>query len=201
MPDVWLARYNRWLEKILNIKGGPSLVDLDPSLTAVSSTQGGVEERYLLGWNMFGLAIDVPAVAANLSAVRVRNPIGSNVVAVFQKIMVGAVATDFYSLVNGPATVDLATPVGGATLRLDARTISSASVVFSQSNTVVSPPGLANTFQRIALTLNTNWDFVLDDEVPLLPGDALEVFGNTVNQRLVVSHMWRERPLEQSELT
>jgi len=55
----------------------------------------------------------------------------------------------------------------------------------------------------VNLNTNTPFDFIGTDiqEITLLPGDALQVEDTVVNQQVVVSFIWRERLLEESERT
>src|SRR5713101_6850733 len=84
--EILAGRYNRALQKQFAIKGSPPVRQLGGEVTPQVSLFYGRENRFTETWNVFGQLHNVPALAANLSQSRLRNPFGSNVIAVVEKI-------------------------------------------------------------------------------------------------------------------
>lgn len=201
MADIWLGRISRWLEKVYNVKGGPLLVDISPSLVAVTVAGDNVEERVPSSWNRFGATNTVPAVAAALGAFRLSNPAGSGALVVIEKATVASLLADSPLIIQSSGA--FATPFGGITtsVRLDARTINTSSAASVTFGSAASTSGQA--IVRTAYGANASYDFISEDDQELLalPGDAVTIWGATLNQAFFGSFVWRERALETSELT
>jgi len=164
----------------------------------------GVETRLYEGWDRFGAIFVSAAAAANQSAIRLRNPTSSGMVAVFERIGFSALAgTIDFDAFNGPATTDLGTVVAATGTRLDARGRQQPALIVSNQNTAVSAPALTNQFYASRFTPPGNFEIILTDnqEVPLLPGDAVQFSSLQVNTGILVNLTWRERQLEESERT
>lgn len=201
--EILVGRFNRALQKFVGIKGPSPTPSLASEIIPVFPFYWGVENRYLEQWNRFGIALQVGAVAAQNSAVEFRNPAGSNIIAVVEKISFtnqnsGSV-TYFTSL--GSVTTDFSSPQNAFLTRFDARSGPAASL---RSNVIVSQQNNATlfglTFSQVSLATLGNYDLILTDnqEITVLPGDALLV--NTgVNLQLNMMFLWRERLLEESE--
>lgn len=162
----------------------------------------GNENRYLEYQYLFGFTGSTAAVASNVSAHQLRNPAGSNVIATFTKIALfpqNAAGTVNFSI--GAQATDIATPIALTSVRFDPRGNPQPSIVYSQQNTTPSLAGLANTFFVGQQSSTFTQDCVLfeDEEITLLPGDAIRVVTSAVNQALQIIVMWRERFLEDSE--
>src|SRR5216684_1967801 len=82
--EINVGRYNRALQKLLGMKGEASVPILASEIAPSFVLPYGVENRYLEQWNRFGLGMNVTATAGNQSAFRLRNPAGSNVIAVVE---------------------------------------------------------------------------------------------------------------------
>jgi hypothetical protein len=200
--EILAGRYNRFLQKLLQMKGGPPAPQLSSEIGAGFVLFNGVENRYLEGWDLFGNFSFRQANPGFNSKVRVRNPVGSNVVAVFQKISIFETANFQAYMLITQQLANLAvvnnTQVG---LTMDARTQRLQSqLIWSEQNTDAvlaankswQGAGLANS------TLDVIWDE--NQEIPILPGWAIDVVETTANQQVNVGWFWRERPLEESEL-
>ena len=203
LNEILVGRFNRGLQKVFGIKGGPPVATLAPEIMPTHWVFGGNEQMYLIGWQMFGMQQSQAAVAANFSQVQVRNPPGSNVLAVFTRITVAnnQAAADQPFLQLFKSSVDLATPFA-QTLgqgRLDARGQQNSTLAFSKTAAAL----IVGAIYQGCYPINGTFDFVIDErsEIPLLPGDALLVCSNTANQVLLSSWYWRERFLEDSERT
>jgi hypothetical protein len=182
------------------MKGGPPAPQLASEISPALPFFSGAENRYLEGWETFASLASVPAPGAGLQAGhRLRNPTGSNVVAVFIKIQVGGPLADSPVLTHGRTVNDL--PTGGSltTTNFDPRGRPQPTLIFSQGS--IAGQLLTNA-QQAFFTANTQVDFLVTDiqELPLLPGDAMMVQSSVLNQALTSCMWWRERSLEESEL-
>jgi hypothetical protein len=202
--EILAGRFNRALQKITGIKGSPPTPQLATEIVPSFALFWGSECRYLEGWYRFGMTDTFGASAANVNAVRIRNPVGSNVVAVFEKILAmnnGAAADNVTITLGNGVTAELPT-ISNLPQRLDARTNPNPSLIPSKTQAPApSTPG--NRIAIAELAVNTNIDFLLGDvtqEVTLLPGDVIQIQNGIVNNAGGFSWFWRERPLEESEL-
>lgn len=202
--EILVGRFNRFLQKLTQIKGTAPAPQLAGEIMPVIPLFVGNENRYLDGWDSFQIWQQQPAVAANSNALQMRNPTGSNMIAVVEKIfltLLNAEAADQFVLTGGPGIADLATiDTVGTNSRLDARSLRNPTLIFSRSGASVGGSGV--TKMQIALAVNASWDMVggkESEEIPLLPGDTLRISNVTVNQTTQVTWKWRERFLEESE--
>jgi hypothetical protein len=200
--EILVGRLNRFLQKYLGMKGdAPSVqlaADWQPSLGF--DVEGNVELRYLQGWNKYAISSLLNAIAGQPTGVRLRNPVGSNVVAVVELLSMGTpTATDVMNLAHGPIAADLVTIISGAVARLDPRGNAAPTCVMSTNTAALT--SLSSVIAVRRTVANTNVDFILtaDQEIPLLPGDALQIQPSTVNEALDFTFWWRERFLEESE--
>lgn len=204
MPSsLYVARLNRFVERIFNVKGGPAVVDIDPTVHFEVQFKSGVEDRYLQGWERFAVNLSVTGGAAQTGAIQFRNPAGSNVLIVFEKIMITALTVaDTPTLQrSGPNTTDLPTVVALTNNRMpDGRGRSTPSVIASTSTNAT---GTGLSMARASLAINANYDFIQNEEmqIPVLPDNAVSIISNTSAAQLMTSWFWRERGLETSELT
>lgn len=199
MSDVWVGIVNRFVEKLFNVKGGPTIVDISPSIQTRLAIASENENRYLQGWNRYGTAIFVAAVAAQNGQVQLRNPAGSNVVVVVESLVVAATAADQPSLTWGATVSDLTTLASLTFSRIDSRGNPQPTAIVSSTTDGAN----AAVFRQLDMTANTSVEFVPTQncEFTVLPGQILKVFSNVVNQNLNTSWLWRERVMETSELT
>jgi hypothetical protein len=198
--EILVGRYNRMAQKLLSMKGSAALVTLSDELFPCLTLFYGAENRYLESWDRFGIQFQQSGTVGNNSAARFRNPTGSNMIAVVEKIVWMTAVLDTLIVRIGPVGTDL-TSVQGAQ-RLDARGRAASTLIASQAS-----PGAAFGFTFLASNpgsgiANSGTDLIYDEnqEIPILPGDALQLETNSLNVTLRVSVMWRERALEESEL-
>lgn len=199
MSDVWVGRINRWIEKLLDVKGGPTVVDVDPSIVIDVPFDRPADERFQLGWNSFGAAINTAAVAASNAQAQIRNPAGSNVVAVLESCIVQqltATTRSSITLQEFTAQVDLTTVV--TPTPMDRR------MNFQGSNMIISATGNGPFGNGVlgCVVSGISFQFIQyeNQELQILPGDGIRLGNNTVNEAISVSFLWRERALEPSEL-
>src|SRR5437879_5372052 len=204
--EVQVGRYVRFLQKFLSIKGRqPAPLTFSGELGAMWSLFHGVENRYLEGWQTFGVATNVAAGGAGFkTGSRLRNPVNSNVVAAIIKIYYGSVIGDSTGALRfGSTTANLASIQLG-NIGLDLRGAPNAVCIVSTQNTTATLPALSPGAAIWGPTqgANSSADVVITDiqELPLLPGSAYQMEVGPLNQAGVTSWWWRERPLEESEL-
>jgi hypothetical protein len=200
--EILVGRYNRFLQKLFGMKGSPPAPQLASEIGATFEIENPpVEDRILLGWNRFGLSTSVTGVAG--ASVRFRNPTNNNVVAVFESFIVASGASpDQPFLELARFTADYAGLLSGRRLdaRMDPANVgASFSLVASSATSRVSLGSVV--FRQINLGANISQDFVLhpDQELTLLPGDALQVNSGQNANTLLICAIWRERTLEESE--
>jgi hypothetical protein len=199
--EILVGRYNRFLYKLLSMKGGSPSPQLASEITPAITLFNGAENRYLEAWDRFGSFISFAAGgAANRSAMRLRNPTGSNVVAVVEKFVYNnndvATATAQVSYTN-QNTNFLNTQAVSA---FDARGRPGSTCIPSGQNGAVL--AIAGTIiHQVTLPTNGISDILFTDiqEMPLLPGNELNLWDLTLNQAIAGTFWWRERFLEESE--
>lgn len=198
--EILVGRFNRALQKLLGLKGGPPAPQLAGEIAPSLPLPWGREMRALESWFTFAFTAGIGAAAGQQSVARMRNPANSNVVAVFERICVALVLTDQPLLQSQASGADLVVTAFSSQQRLDPRGATGSNLIFSSNTVGVPAVALINKLQ-IAGAPNTTADFIITDieEIPLLPGDALQVQSNNVNQALNVSWLWRERFLEEGE--
>jgi hypothetical protein len=202
--EILVGRYNRAMQKLLQMKGEASLVTLSEEISPTFTLFYGAENRYLEGWDRFATILNQPAVAANQSVVRLRNPATSNAVAVIEKAKGISLVADQPIFGIGITALDLATVVAMTGSKLDPRGRPNPALFLSRQATTAAAPALdTNIDQVVYPATGGSQDFITfeDQEVPLLPGMAVQIFSNTVNAGLTVSYIWRERFLEEAERT
>jgi hypothetical protein len=129
-----------------------------------------------------------------------RNPSKSNVVAVVEKISaLDQTATDILTLRNQVGNTDLATVLGSGT-RLDSRGNQLSTLIPSSEATVGAAGSIFGGHQ---VPVNQSVDFLITDidEFPILPGDQVQLRSNTAVHTVGSWWIWRERALEEGELT
>lgn len=200
--EILVGRYNRLVQKLFSMKGSAALVTLSDEMFAVLPLFYGAENRYLEGWDTFGVSIGQAAVAAQFGMVRLRNPVASNMIAtVFKAIAIVSTAAATASLNRETVSTDYTTVYANAGQRFDQRGRANPTcVVSSQTAAAQTGVALANVGLPFA---GSSQDFLITDiqEIPLLPGDALNISINTVNLAQTATFWWRERFLEDSERT
>ncbi len=198
--EILVGRYNRLVQKLFSMKGPASLVTLSDEMMSVLPLFYGAENRYLEGWDRFGFNVSIAGTVGNNSGCRVRNPAGSNVVAVFEKITVVPLTAADQPLLQiiGGTAADLGTLVASANSRIDPRGRSQFTVAFSKASPAANPGVFVD---QLGLGLGLGGEYIPTDvaELPLLPGDAYQISTNVLNNGIQCSFRWRERFLEESE--
>jgi hypothetical protein len=198
--EILAGRYNRFFQKLFGLKGGPPVPQLAGEVSPAFPLFTGVENRYLEAWDRFGVGITQPGVAAVLSTIKLRNPSGSNVIAIFEKISLSLTSADQVDLQAGTSQTDGATivPVIAAN-NLDSRSGRPSTLILSASG--AGAPVGQQAIWRTSIGAAVNVDIIIDEnqEITLLPGRSIQLVAGVANNGLVSGWMWRERLLEESE--
>lgn len=215
--EILVGRFNKALNDLFGIKAGapaPSLAgDIGAQIQLDQS--GATERRFLEGWDKFAFTSQQAGLAANKTRFKVRNPDGSNVVAVVEKlywdVTEAAASTVTLAYLNGnvigtsPDSTNF-TNVFGATsaVPFDRRTTRNGTLVFSTVNDATGlPAGYVVIAQHQVIAGVSNYDefFYEDQTIPMLPGSSLimEVPAAAGATPFGMIFWWRERPLEDSE--
>jgi hypothetical protein len=203
--EILVGRFNRALQKVFGLKGGPPAPQLAGEIGATVNMLWGAETQYLEGWQNYAIAVVVAVGGAGTRCgVRIDNPKGSNVCAVIEKItFVGQPAVtdnpqvNYSILSSGPMPGGVIT----ANIGLDQRGPQTPQLPVTAQNTAAAILGI-NIWQG-ALAVNSVVDVIQTEhqELPLLPNSSYSFYSAVLNQSLSVNIMWRERPLEASEIT
>jgi hypothetical protein len=199
--EILAGRFNRALQKLLNMKGFAPASVLAPEVMPVLQFFRGVETLQLEGWDRWMVGQSQSAVGAQTNAHRLRNPVGSNVVISIEHVSFDTNLADPSGTFGIKAiATDLTTPVlSGAYARIDARTqrLNPTGIVSSAAGSPSAFPGIfVPTGATTLLALIQNED----QEFTLLPGDAAQYTTSVVNNNSLANWIWRERALEDSEV-
>lgn len=198
--EILVGRFNRFLQKNFQMKGGPPSASLATEITPVFPLEDfGVENRFSAGWERFGAGFIVGAVIGNNTGFLIQNPAPSNVLAVLEMLGLTAISvTDQFLVSAGGIQTQLA-QVANA-VRLDGRGRSNSSAVTVSGGTAVTFPGNI-TFDRSGGNVGVQNERILtvNQEIPLLPGTSVGIQTNELNVTVQLSVRWRERFLEESE--
>src|SRR6266478_3124367 len=85
--EILAGRYNRFLQKLFQLKGGPPSAQLASEVMPIFPFFNGRENRWLEGWNTFALVRAENALAGFSSVVRLRNPPSSNIICIFERLL------------------------------------------------------------------------------------------------------------------
>lgn len=201
MAKILAGRFNRWAEKLFATKEGRATIDtLSPEIISVIPLFYGVECRYLEGWSRFMQQFTQGALAANFSEGELRNPAGSNIIAVVESIIFVGSAGDVPKVILAPNISTDLTTVSNPVDRIDARGQQSSSIKLSVGTAGANPAGGSI---QVGVVANSSVQVISNpnQEITILPGDALFVSGGAVNTLVNAFLMWRERVLESSELS
>lgn len=197
--EILVPRFARALQKLMGIKGPVPTKQLAGEIMAVIPLFFGSENRYLEGWDRFAQAFTIAAGGAgNQTVFQIRNPAGSNVIAVIEKILVVGIAADTFVMRQATGQGDLATIVAAVGLDLRGRT-SSTCITSSKNNNAAAAPGTSILVG--GTTANSNLDVLSTDlhEVPLTPNESYGFGPANLNEGFNISLFWRERFLEEGE--
>jgi len=197
--EILVGRYARMLQKLFSMKGGVPVKQLAGELMAVLPVFAGVELRYLESWNRFGATVNQAAAVGVPTNVRIRNPVGSGVVAVLESIHLDSTVVLEVLLRRSTTDTDYANVF--TTFTLDPRSggaLTRSSSVFS-GNQIATLGGF--NIGDFLIPANQGQELIANEnqEITLLPGISYDLSTVAVNVALIVSLKYRERVLEESE--
>lgn len=199
--EILVGRLNRGIQKWTGIKGEPPAPQLASEIVTGFNLFRGIEERYLDGYDIFGNAAIVNVVGQT-SAHRLRNPKGSGIVATITSLVLSVGASEQVQVSALVANTD--ENVLGAGINLDNRGRPKSSCIYSTNSAAPASTTGSQAFW-ISNTLapgSPQQVIIFDDqEIPLLPGSVVLVNAATAATALGVGMVWRERVIEDSEVT
>src|SRR5262249_10571709 len=154
------------------IKGSPPAVQVGGDFVPTIPTWIGPESIFHQGWETFANLSAVAGVAAQTGFVQLRNPAGSNVVAVITKAFITSGLADNPAAAIGPGVAQ------GSVLtnvRFDPRGRTDSSLIFSSGAGANPFSGLGTIFQvLLAASSPPDLEVMLfeDHDIALLPGFA-----------------------------
>ena len=196
--DLQQARYDQLVRRVGALYGGGSkITEVLPELFPVLEVENTTPELLALtGWRTAWQNIQQNAVAAQVSAVQLSNPLGSGVIAAVTRIYV---AVNSVTNVQMQLTDALFTSASIRGLFRDARFGGNRATALE----LRSDPNIA-TGAGLRIILNTtNEIFEIRDDnglAVLTPGTALQLGSVDVNLVLQVNFLWRERLAQPSEI-
>lgn len=197
--EILVGRFARSVQKLFGVKGEVPVGSLAGELGITLSVFNGAENRYLETWDRFFTVAGPTGGAGQSSAVGLRNGKASNVIAVVEQIYVWTPGASLNVSLQHNLTADLPTVVAlaGASVP-DTRQRPNPSLILSTSTNAASTGA---SMASIAAPTNTTVLLLNDEnqELPITPGEGLQIFNNTVATQINVSILWRERFLEESE--
>jgi hypothetical protein len=202
-PQV--GRFNRMAQKLLSMKGPATIDQVANDLRFVIPLPYGAENRYLESWDLFAVAVAMGAPGAgNLATGELRNPAGSNVIAVLMLSQIidptagTSAAASNLTVIRG-ATADqnvVDTPIG-----FDLRGRGSPTLKATHNSAAqTAAGGTAGVVRFGAQPANVSQELLpFGQEIPMPPGTAVEVAPALTNTGMAYLFWWRERFLEDSE--
>jgi len=165
----------------------------------------GAEARSLEGWQRYGQAPSAAAGGAgNITIIQFLNPAASKIMVVFEKLLYSNnnAATTFVLVTYGITGIGIGTGTSSINVGLDNRASpSSVLQITTKNGTAAGQNGVA--ILKAPILANSNLEIITTDiqELTLAPGSFFQFGTNAVNQSVDVTAIWRERPLEDSELS
>ncbi len=201
--EINAGRFNRALQKSLQLKGGPPSAQLASEVMPILAFFRGAEDRSLESWYRFASWAQCVATVAAHGVAQLRNPKTSGAIVVVERISFNnQTNADLITLSIGTNDTDLLANSALALLDIRSQRRAGASAKSTnQSNATGIPIEFA--FAAVGILLNQEFSFITTEnqEIVLAPGDELKVFGNSSNSALNINFIWRERALEDSEVS
>jgi hypothetical protein len=194
--EILTGRHNNFIKKLFSMKGEAPAPQMASEIMMVHPISHGSENRFLETWNRYAVADLVAAGVGTVSGIALSNPAASNVIAVLEKIAITPATSQEVDL--SMAASAAAFTVRG-TSSLDGRQLSSSSLIFSDATSIASFGAIIGRYQIQAAA--NPYDVIGTDiqEFNLSPGQQLRIINTVANNTLLVTLVWRERFLEDSE--
>lgn len=200
--EIQVGRFNRFAQKLLSMKGPPSLPTLASDLQFVHPVDSGIENRYLQGWDLYCQILG-PFTGTGQSLAELRNPSTSNAVGVLTRLAFSeSVAESCAFVLTRNATADQTTVISTIPRQLDKRGRGGPSLIASD-NSGAALTGQGGFSINYWVFTNAGVNVLTEvlrqgEEVLVLPGDAVSI-NTTSAASLTALFVWRERFLEDSE--
>jgi hypothetical protein len=203
--EILTGRYNRYLQKLLQMKGGPPAAQLATEITPNFDIEHTpVETRILMGFERFWFAANAGPSPGVISAFQIQNLGATGMVAIIESLIVSvgvASEIDMSISFGNPAALTNAF----ASTRQDSRGIAQSTgtgtpIIVSSFGGAIGqlPIGIGG----IQLAANTPFQWIqdTDQQIMLAPSTAIRIQTLVVNDLLIVQGIFRQRFLEDSEL-
>lgn len=201
--EILAGRFNRGLQKLLSMKGEPPSPQLASEIMPTLPLPLGNEYRYIEGWDRFGAFANQGAGGVGtFSTFQLLNPAGSGILCVVEKLLFNtALNAESVSVQMDHGPTALGTVV--VVQRLDRRTVKSSGALVRTATPGAAQANAVTVAGYNVVAAIPQYEVILtdDQELTVLPGSALIVFSGAANIALQVSVWWRERPLEDSEVS
>lgn len=195
--EILTGRHNRFVQKLFGIKGGPPAAQLSSEIQMVHPFFHGAENRLLESWTLWGGGNVIASGVGLFGNMQLRNPPGSNVLAVVEKISFSSDAASKVLITILAKQTDLTTVLSPAAR--DTRQVGTAGTAILSSTNVATSTGPILAQEASAAGPASNMILTDNQEVVITPGFALIVQNGTANTIFVVTIFWRERALEEGE--
>src|SRR5207245_10925393 len=119
--EILVGRCSRTLEKLCSMKGGPPAPQLSSEIQVTLGIPLGRESDPHLGWTRFATGGNLTGAAGFPAQFRFRNPAASNVIAVFESLVLSAASNDEFIISQGAGVTDFRADSSGANIRLHTR--------------------------------------------------------------------------------
>jgi len=206
--EVLVGRYNRFIQRLLGIKGDAALRQIAGEIQPTMQVDDGLalENRFEIGWRSFVSVTQLAGSVGNAGHVRLRNPPGSGVIAVVEKLyaanaITGAADQALITRGPSPGSSNLTNaPFSG--VNRDARQPASGSTLVLSNETSLLGGGAAIGYLNIPANAGfLDFIFYEHQELVIKEDDQITVQSQVTNNQWTVGFMWRERPLEEGERT
>jgi hypothetical protein len=196
LNEILVGRFNKGLQRLFGIKGGPPVATLAPEIMPVHIVRHGNEGSYLENWNRFGWAMDITANAGQTLGIQIRNPLTSGIIAVLEMVGLSSVVAQPILIDYNSTNLDFTTLQPGN--RLDGRGPAQQAMSLSTQNT---SPASGNFIARFQMAAGGAVELINDEsqEIAIPPGFAVGIVSTTVATTVSFWMHWRERFLEESE--
>lgn len=195
--EILVGRFPKAVQKLFGMKGEVPVASVAGEMMVVHEITNGIENRFIESWDRFAATVGPTGGAAQSAAFVLRNPAGSNVLAVVEQIFVWSPQALNVSIQRN-VVADLTTVAGGTNVLPDKRGRPNSALIPSfttngatTGQTLFSISALVNVTFAVISTQN--------QEIPITPGDGVQLLDNTQAAQMNVSVLWRERYLEESE--
>ncbi len=202
--EILVGRFNNHLKKHLSMKGDAPAPQLASELMPTLALHTDRDSLFHQGWNMFSVQVLQSPAAASFANLRLRNPLGSNIIAIIYRAVLLTTTADGIipsQLCSGLSNADSATIISTQNGRWDGRHSLNAGSALIASTTAGASSVFPTQRMMISAAANGLAEFLrnYDDRYPLLPGDSTLMQGNSNGTVNTMEFWWMERFLEDSE--